>query len=116
MTEKLHTVLVYGTLRPFTNEDVVKVRGCLYDLGWFPGIVLDDSADTEVVCERLSGITDEKLSGFDSYEGYYEENPAMSLYVRVKHGDDWIYAYNKDLSNRTVIESGDWEQHSKEFA
>ena len=110
-----HTILVYGTLRPFTNTDVVLVPGRLYDLGWFPGIVLGNHSNNEegesfVVCERIEA-DDEKLAQLDSYEGYYENNPTNSLYLRVKHGEDWIYVYNHDLSNKQPIASGDWERH-----
>lgn len=107
-----HTILVYGTLRPFKNDDIVLVPGRLYDLGWFPGIVVDETADTFVVCERIQA-DDAKLKSLDSYEGYREDNPVGSLYLRVKHGDDWIYVYNHDLSNKQLIASGDWERHKQ---
>lgn len=47
-----HTVLVYGTLRPNLGKDIVKIKGTLYDMGWFPAVILE--GDTEVVCERIT--------------------------------------------------------------
>jgi gamma-glutamylcyclotransferase (GGCT)/AIG2-like uncharacterized protein YtfP len=115
MTEKLNSVLVYGTLRPFDNTDVVEVAGHLYDLGWYPGIVLKgaNETDSRVKCERIH-VTDEKLAQLDRYEGYDPRDRDNSLYLREKLGDCWIYVYNKSLRDRPIIESGDWEQHSKQ--
>ena len=108
----MHTILVYGTLRPFTNTDVVKVSGKLYDLGWFPGIVL--GGDSEVTCERIK-VDDNRLRQLDAYEGYDPYYPEGSLYIRKKIGDDWIYVYNHPVEGYDLIESGDWEQHTKQM-
>lgn len=111
-----HTILVYGTLRPFTNTDIVKVPGRLYDLGWFPGIVLGNHENPEegesfVTCERIT-VDDERLKQLDAYEGYDPENPDNSLYLRKKIGEDWIYVYNHPVEGYELIESGDWQQHT----
>lgn len=113
-----HTILVYGTLRPFTNTEIVKVPGKLYDLGWYPGIVLGNHENPEegerfVTCERIT-VTDERLAQLDAYEGYYPHNPEDSLYLRKKVGTNWIYVYNHSVEGHFLIESGDWEIHTKE--
>jgi gamma-glutamylcyclotransferase (GGCT)/AIG2-like uncharacterized protein YtfP len=115
MVNKIHTVLVYGTLRPFTNTDVVYIPGQLYDLGWYPGIKL--GGEGCVVCERITA-TEERLQQLDAYEGYHPNNPDRSLYLREKVGEDWIYVYHgygrdNPFEGRTPIESGDWQQHTK---
>lgn len=111
MEQKLHTCLVYGTLRPFTNTDVVEVPGKLYDLGWYPGIVL--GGDRFVTCERIT-VSDQRLAELDRYEGYDPQFPESSLYLRQKFGGDWIYVYNHSVEGHALIESGDWQQHTQE--
>lgn len=119
----MNTVLVYGTLRPFKNEEIVMVPGKLYDLGWYPGILLGgDCGDPElgpadgegyVTCERIH-VSEERLRQLDNYEGYDPEYPEQSLYLREKVGEDWIYTYNRSFRGRPVVESGDWEQYTKQ--
>ena len=116
MSDKRHQVLVYGTLRPFTNTNVVRVPGHLYDLGSFPGIKLDNSSDTMVTCEVIE-VTDEELARLDMYEGYRVSDPDNSLYIRRKL--DWgpfIYEYNDpfgNLSEKDIVPSGDWSDVSQ---
>ena len=104
-----HQVLVYGTLRPFTNTNVVRVPGHLYDLGSFPGVKLDNSSDTMVTCEVIE-VTDEELERLDLYEGYRPSDPDNSLYIRRKL--DWgpfIYEYNGEIQYfNEIIPSGNW--------
>ena len=110
-----HQVLTYGTLRPFTNENIVRVPGQLYDLGAFPGIKLDNSSNTVVTCELIE-VTDEELERLDRYEGYRPSDPDNSLYIRRKL--DWgpfIYEYNDpfgNLSEKGIVPSGDWSDVS----
>lgn len=121
-----HTVLVYGTLRPFLNTAIAHVPGYLYDLGWYPGVQLADPAvtDSHVVCERIT-VDDEKLESLDQYEGCSFGYPAEnSLYTRERIADaegiggfSWIYVYSKyahpaPFEGRTLIESGDWALHT----
>ena len=110
-----HQVLVYGTLRPFTNENIVRVPGQLYDLGSFPGIKLDNSSSTMVTCEVIE-VTDEELERLDLYEGYRPTDPDNSLYIRRKlEWGPFIYEYNNpwdNLSEKPIIASGDWSDVS----
>jgi gamma-glutamylcyclotransferase (GGCT)/AIG2-like uncharacterized protein YtfP len=107
----------YGTLQPEQAPGeilhVVKqfqrvgpgfVRGKLYDLGSYPGAVLDPTTPT-----RIDGtvfrIPDDRsvIEELDRYEEYDPNSPATSLFVRricPVHLPDgsvvncWIYEYN----------------------
>lgn len=105
-----HTVLVYGTLRPNLGKDIVKIKGTLYDMGWFPAVILE--GDTEVVCERIT-VDDDKLAGFDRYESYYEDAPEKSFYIRQKIGNDWIYVFNSSVEGHEIVKSGDWVKYKE---
>jgi gamma-glutamylcyclotransferase (GGCT)/AIG2-like uncharacterized protein YtfP len=120
-----HLVFVYGTLRRggvrampdiFPGAKFVgdaKVSGRLYDLGAYPGLLIDE-AGASVVGEVYE-IDDEILSKLDEIE-------ASSYYVRrrveVSVGDDkmtcWVYEPNPELySLRALITSGDWIEYAK---
>jgi gamma-glutamylcyclotransferase (GGCT)/AIG2-like uncharacterized protein YtfP len=99
---------VYGTLRP-GNADTVKVKGQLYDLGWFPGIKLGGTGD--VICEKIE-VQD--WSAVDRYEGYMPSDPANSLYIRVPFGDGFIYEFNRDVNPVKLVPTGDWLDYTKE--
>ena len=112
MSDKRHQVLVYGTLRPFTGKNIVRIPGHLYDLGSFPGVKLDNSSDTMVTCEVIE-VTDEELERLDQYEGYHADDPDFSLYLRRKL--DWgpfIYEYNGSVLEQDIVPSGDWSDVS----
>lgn len=102
------TVLyVYGTLRP-GNTEPITVAGTMYDLGPFPGVVL--GGGNKVVVERTEV---ESIAACDRYEGYYEDDPEGSLYIRVPFEDGWIYEFNRHVDPKKVVESGDWLEHKK---
>ena len=113
MSENKHQVLVYGTLRPFTNTNIVRIPGHLYDLGSFPGLKLDNSSETMVTCEVIE-VTDRELERLDLYEGYRPSDPDNSLYIRRQL--DWgayIYEYNSEACQTltkcgSLVPSGDW--------
>ena len=87
----------------------VKVPGTLHNLGWFPGVVLDKSAEPKsfVTCEVILA-DDGKLAQLDSYEGYNPDSPEDSLYLREPYLDGFIYTINRDVSDKPVIPTGDW--------
>lgn len=108
-----HNVLVYGTLRPGTARKVT-VPAKMFDLGAFPGVKLGEG---RVVCELVE-VDDDTLQDLDRYEGYYEEAPEHSLYVRRRFVDDeqgvdaWIYEYNEGPCDRSLVPSGDWLEYT----
>jgi gamma-glutamylcyclotransferase (GGCT)/AIG2-like uncharacterized protein YtfP len=109
-------IFLYGTLRPGHAPreiaDAVSrlrriaagtVRGRLYDLGAYPGLVLDEQA-AEVRGEVFGVPDEETLRQMDGYEGYLPSDVAGSLFVRVKtavalEGGEtepcWVYVYNR---------------------
>jgi gamma-glutamylcyclotransferase (GGCT)/AIG2-like uncharacterized protein YtfP len=107
---KKHKVLVYGTLRPFTNTTETSVKGRLYDLGSYPGIILDERGD-DVVCEVIE-VSDAELAILDSYEGYDESNPRYSLYIRRElDNGSFIYEYNRPYNEQSRIREADWMRY-----
>lgn len=107
----MHKLLVYGTLRQ--GGPTVKIKARLYDLGWFPGVVLHDEADgPEVVCEELE-VDDSKLAQMDYYEGHNVDNPDSSFFKRtLLESGQFIYVPNFSAEEGTFVESGDWLQHN----
>ena len=100
-----HRVYVYGTLRLGGNH-YYYVRGKMYNIGWFPGVILGEGGGM-VVCEVLE-VDDEGLARLDQLEGYYENSPENSLYIRREHNDGWIYEYNKEVDPDSLIKNGNW--------
>jgi gamma-glutamylcyclotransferase (GGCT)/AIG2-like uncharacterized protein YtfP len=130
MTEYL---FVYGTLRPSRASDEgsrllkqlrrvghARVSGRLYDLGEFPGAVLDKSAGTLIRGELFALPNDGSiLNALDKYEEFDGDNGKQSLFVRTKasvevfdgrHIESWIYVYNRDPGNAPIITSGDYSE------
>ena len=92
------------------------VRGTLYDLGSYPGAVLDDGSP-----RRISGTVyrlppgDDVLPRLDDYEGFDPQVPQASLFIRRLHPVDldggrtlpcWIYEYTGSTGHAAIIENG----------
>lgn len=107
-----HKIFVYGTLRPGKGEKVM-IPGQIYDFGWFPGLILNEGGPDSFVTAEVIEADDEKLAQLDRYEGYYEEDPQRSLYVRQKLWDGWVYVYNKSVDKSSLVVSGDWLEYTK---
>jgi gamma-glutamylcyclotransferase (GGCT)/AIG2-like uncharacterized protein YtfP len=120
-----HLVFVYGTLRrggaramslSFPDSKFIagaKVSGSLYDLGAYPGLLLNES--NSLVTGEVYEVDDELLNELDEFE-------ASSDYVRkqveISLGSDsrmcWTYEPNPEsYSLRTLISSGDWIEYAK---
>lgn len=93
---------VYGTLRP-GGAETVKIKGQMFDLGWFPGVVLGGT--DEIVAEK---IQIEDWDPVDRYEGYFPEDHEASLYIRRPYEDGFIYELNRRASPVKQVMSGDW--------
>jgi gamma-glutamylcyclotransferase (GGCT)/AIG2-like uncharacterized protein YtfP len=120
-----HLVFVYGTLRRgcagemsvrFPDAKFIaeaQVSGSLYDLGAYPGLLLDES--NSLVIGEVYEVDDELLSKLDDFE-------ASSNYrrkqVEISPGIDsrpcWIYEPDPEFySLRTLITSGDWIEYAR---
>lgn len=122
-------LFAYGTLQPGLAPeqvaDVVRdlvivgngsVPGKLYDLGSFPGAVLESSSS-----RRISGTVYRLPAGagilhrLDEYEEYDPESPNASQFIRrlfpVQLTDGlilecWVYEYNGSRDHAPIVESG----------
>ena len=112
-------LFVYGTLRPghapagiaaqvgtLRELGPAAIRGTLYDLGAYPGAVIDRSAGTTIDGTILRLPDDPSvLAALDAYEGFVPTDRARSLFVRARTSATladgrrlacWVYVYNRD--------------------
>jgi gamma-glutamylcyclotransferase (GGCT)/AIG2-like uncharacterized protein YtfP len=124
-------LFLYGTLLPglapgslaemldqLAFVDHGSVTGRLYDLGAYPGLVVDESGNELAHGDVFRLSPDEALlDALDAYEGYCPSDPTGSLYIRrnlavMLAGGGvtraWLYEYNRDLSAATLIPGGDY--------
>lgn len=116
-------LFVYGTLRPdhapseiadavrnLTPIGPGRIHGKLYQLGEYPGVVLDDRAGT-VEGEVFALPDAETLARLDEYEEYHPHDPEKSLFKRLKttvtlqngsRESCWVYVYNRELPRKTA--------------
>jgi acetylornithine aminotransferase/acetylornithine/N-succinyldiaminopimelate aminotransferase len=122
-------LFVYGTLQPASAPPEVKeivgrwrrvgsatALGQLYDLGDYPGAVLDSGTSTRIIGEVYELPKDPAvLATLDEYEGFDAEAPQESLFQRVKtevklaeggKQEVWIYVYNRDVSDQKPRKAG----------
>jgi gamma-glutamylcyclotransferase (GGCT)/AIG2-like uncharacterized protein YtfP len=124
-------LFVYGTLlsgeAPKGIASIVKrcrrlglayVRGRLYDLGEYPGAILDPSSPNMVQGELIAlppegGI----LDALDRYEEFNPLDPKRSLFIRKKakiwmangsSREGWIYVYNKHPGKARLVRGRDY--------
>ena len=119
MTAAMSTCLfIYGTLHPdrapaeiaaaarrLTPIGPATIRARLYNLGAYPGAILDATAPA--IPGELFTVPDAAtLAALDRYEDFRPADPAASLYLRVETTATlpdrsskpcWVYAYNGRL-------------------
>jgi len=122
-----HLVFVYGSLRRGTARAMslrfpdakfiaaAKVCGSLYDLGAYPGLLLNKS--TSLVVGEVYEVDDELLDRLDDFEAssdYWRKQVEVSI---DNHSVTcWIYVpeYQPEFySEQTLIESGDWIEYAE---
>ena len=108
----MHKVYVYGTLRPGNLNNLHIIPGVMYDLGWYPGVHLKEPEEGSFFIAETVEVDDAGLARLDQYEGYHEDAPGQSLYIRLPYKDGWIYQYNSDCGPEKRIENGDWLKYS----
>jgi gamma-glutamylcyclotransferase (GGCT)/AIG2-like uncharacterized protein YtfP len=120
-----HLVFVYGTLRRgglrampdiFPDSEFVghaNVAGSLYDLGAYPGLILDES-DSSVAGEVYE-VDDEILKKLDEIEAparYWRKQVEVSLGNRRE--TCWVYEPDTEFyPRRLLIASGDWIEYAR---
>ena len=126
-----HYLFVYGTLRNEFDNEMAQylnqhatflqnggLKGFLYDIGTYPGVVYDDKAETLVKGQIFElHDSDEIFKVLDPYEGIDDE-----LYIRQvcpvqvlekKITSCWVYLFNRPTLFLTKIESGDYFEYLK---
>ncbi len=93
------------------------VRGTLYDLGTFPGVLAGD----DMVRGVLLRVPSDAWAAMDAYEGCSVADDGNALFRRVitcatlddgAQIDCWLYVYARDVRGRRVVESGDWRRRT----
>jgi len=120
-----HLVFVYGSLRSGSERSMsmrfpasrfitaAQVRGSLYDLGPYPGLVLNE-ANAQITGEVYE-VDDELLQQLDDFEA---SSNYLRRQVEISLGDQrricWTYEPDPEFySLRTLIKSGDWLAYAK---
>lgn len=126
---RMPSLFAYGTLQPglvpaelaspMAGISLIargSVPGILYDLGGYPGAILDPRAKS-----RIHGVIYELpddpqfLAQLDAYEEYDPAAPDASLFRRALHPvtlangdhiDCWIYVYNRDPGAAPIVPDG----------
>jgi gamma-glutamylcyclotransferase (GGCT)/AIG2-like uncharacterized protein YtfP len=122
-------LFTYGTLQPgMAPREIAPVverlrmvgegsaRGTLYDLGAYPGVVLDALSEHRVYGTVFELPEDDSvLRQLDTYEDYHPGSLESSLFVRavssvelVSGGalDCWMYVYNRRTDGACVVVTG----------
>lgn len=130
-------LFVCGTLRPGLAPDEVaglmgrmlrigaaSVPGRLYDLGDYPGAVLDPNCDAKIIGEVFQLPDDGAvIAALDAYEGIDPQDTGDSMFLRreaeitLEGGAKlqcWIYVYNRRVDSATLIASGDYLVYKQE--
>jgi gamma-glutamylcyclotransferase (GGCT)/AIG2-like uncharacterized protein YtfP len=125
----LDWLFVYGSLRSDAGHamhgvlaaagervDAGWVRGRLYAVAWYPGLVLDDGAG-EVHGEVWRLRDASVLARLDSYEGCGPDDAPPHEFRRERtqvrlHGgatvSAWVYGYARAVDEARRVDSGDW--------
>jgi gamma-glutamylcyclotransferase (GGCT)/AIG2-like uncharacterized protein YtfP len=120
-----HLIFVYGTLRRgganamsirFPNSKFIaaaKVNGSLYDLGSYPGLLLNEAQSP--VTGEVYEVDDETLKELDDFESssFYCRKP-VEISLGAHPRECWTYEPNpKFCSLHLLISSGDWIEYAR---
>ena len=131
------TLFVCGTLLPelvpghlrgligsLTSVGKATVCGTLYDLGDYPGAILDEDAPDRIRGWVYQLPADASvLSALDDYEGIDPTDETASLFIRElttatmvtgEKVECWIYTYNRSVHLAPMIIGGDYLKHLAE--
>jgi gamma-glutamylcyclotransferase (GGCT)/AIG2-like uncharacterized protein YtfP len=91
------------------------VRGLLYDLGRYPGVVEGGGTVRGAVVR----VPEDVWPAMDAYEGCPIPGGGGGLFRRImtratlddgRQVDCWLYVYARDVAGRRVVSSGDWRR------
>ncbi len=128
MNDNACLLFVYGTLLVKHNEfaaylqrhctfiSKAHVRGTLYDVGEYPGAIVDDSDGYIYGSVYHIDKADEVLPVLDEYEGISPDDPQPHEYLRLLTPIEtdggllscWMYVYNWPVDGLKVIDGGDY--------
>jgi gamma-glutamylcyclotransferase (GGCT)/AIG2-like uncharacterized protein YtfP len=127
-------LFVYGTLLSTNNEfakylrqnatfyNTGKIKGRLYDMGNYPGVIANTGKDYDIVGSIYQLKSADAWKTIDGYESYGEGQPQPYLYIRkmlpVTTPDGvieaWVYIYNLSVEGLVEIEGGDYQFYLKQ--
>ena len=133
MIAKCNFLFVYGTLLRADNEfghylcdhskyhKKGKLKGLLYDIGDFPGAILQPKGQSYVHGSVYEVFTDEVLWVLDEYEGMGPSEVHPQEYTRqladIETPDEtitcWVYLYNWPLDDCPLISSGNYLEYKQ---
>jgi gamma-glutamylcyclotransferase (GGCT)/AIG2-like uncharacterized protein YtfP len=98
-----------------------KIHGQLYDLGAYPGAIVGENFETNIIGEiyELSEPRD-VLEMLDVYEGFIPGELEASLFARIQAPvtlpdgqcvECWLYVYNDWVAMGQLIEHGDYAEY-----
>jgi gamma-glutamylcyclotransferase (GGCT)/AIG2-like uncharacterized protein YtfP len=120
-------LFVYGTLLTEDNEYAVylknhsrfhsygKIKGKLYDIGEYPGVILSSKGDEYIYGSILKLEHPEDVFPIiDDYEGYGKDQPIPNEFIRLLAQVEtshtsincWMYVYNLPITGLKLIENG----------
>ena len=125
----LYGTLLTGTLDRRINKQVRRllrhapsamIQARLYNLGPYPGVIPSTARADRVYGRAITLPNPRLLRQLDRYE---ESVGAKSEFVRTmlaaqllpshKYSDCWVYVYNRDLSGKQRILSGDYVRYKR---
>jgi gamma-glutamylcyclotransferase (GGCT)/AIG2-like uncharacterized protein YtfP len=120
-----HRVFVYGTLRRGSEGAMSKrfppakfiaegnVRGSLFDLGAYPGLLTIESGS--LVKGEVYQVDNETLSELDEFEASSNyRRKQVDVLLAPGKTTCWIYEPDPDLcANCDLITSGDWIEYAR---
>jgi gamma-glutamylcyclotransferase (GGCT)/AIG2-like uncharacterized protein YtfP len=119
-----------GVVRGLELVGPCRVRGALFALGWYPGLVLDGGAPALAAGDGSTAVPEGLVTGelfrvldpavvavLDRFEGFDPASPDTSEYLRVRvrvvepEVDAWVYAYVGPRHPDDHLTHGDWRRH-----
>jgi len=101
----------FGLADAFSPLGSCRLKGQLYDLGDYPGLVEGDGV---VLGELFEVLDPSVMPRVDAFEDYWPDDMDKSRYARRKvrliepDREAWVYIWLKGLENARRIQSGDW--------